>query len=121
MRVLITDDDPGIRYILKTFMSMMNHEADLAENGLQALEMLENDSYDVVITDGFMPEMTGFELCRIIRQRYPGTYVLGITGSSKVRDFEEAGAHAFYYKPIRFDELQNALSRFYPHADAAVM
>jgi len=112
MKVLIADDDPGMRSILQAFISMMDHDADLAENGTKALEMLKKKSYDVVITDGFMPEMTGFELCRQILKRHPRIYIVGITGSSKLHEFQEAGAHAYYYKPIQFDQLRQALGRF---------
>ncbi len=71
MRVLIADDDPGMRDILTIFMDRAGYDAVTAEDGLKALDLLEKNPYDVVITDGFMPEMTGFELCRTVRERFP--------------------------------------------------
>ncbi len=112
MRVLIADDDESMRDILVIFMSLMGHQVDSAENGLKAMIMLEETPYDVVITDGFMPEMTGFELCRIVREQYPHIFVVGLTGSSKMKAFEDAGAHACFYKPVQFQELQQAMAGY---------
>jgi CheY-like chemotaxis protein len=113
MRILITDDDVSMRDILTIFMSQMGHEADSADNGLKALNMLKEASYDVVITDGFMPELTGFELCRIVRERFPHIFIIGLTGSSKIQEFESAGAHACFYKPVQFHELQQAMEIYF--------
>ena len=109
MRVLIADDDEGMRDILIIFMSLMGYQVTSAENGLKALMLLEEASYDVVITDGFMPEMTGFELCRIVRDRFPRIFIIGLTGSSKMQEFEKAGAHACFYKPVQFSELEQVM------------
>lgn len=109
MRVLIADDDAGLREILKIFMTRMDYDTDSAENGLKALDLLDKVSYDVIITDGDMPEMTGYELCRAVRERFPHIFIVGLTGSSKLQEFEEAGAHAYYYKPVQFHELQKAI------------
>jgi CheY-like chemotaxis protein len=119
MRVLITDDDMTMRDIMMIFISLMGHQADCADNGLKALNMLEEASYDVVITDGFMPDMTGFELCRIVRQRFPDIFVIGLTGSSKIQEFENAGAHVCFYKPVQFHELQQAVESYFEAKRAA--
>jgi len=109
MRVLVTDDDAGMRELLIIFMSLLGHLVDSADNGRKALKMLGESPYDVVITDGFMPEMTGFELCRIVRDQFPNIFVIGLTGSSKMQEFEKAGAHACFYKPVQFHELQQTM------------
>jgi CheY-like chemotaxis protein len=113
MRVLITDDDVTMRDILSIFVSLMGHQVDSTDNGLKGLNMLKEASYDVIITDGFMPEMTGFELCRIVRERFPHIFIIGLTGSSKMQEFENAGAHACFYKPIQFHELQQAMESYF--------
>ncbi len=121
MRVLIADDDPGMRDILTIFMDRAGHDAATAEDGLKALDLLEKSTYDVVITDGFMPEMTGFELCRTVRERFPHILVIGLTGSSRLQEFEKAGAHVCYYKPVTFSVLNQAMEMFFSTKQAAAM
>jgi CheY-like chemotaxis protein len=53
--------------------------------------------------------MTGFELCRVVKDRFPHLFVIGLTGSSRMRDFDNAGAHTRYQKPVQFSELQLAI------------
>ena len=84
MRVLIADDDAGLREILKIFMARMGYVAIAAENGVKALNQLDKSPYDILITDGDMPEMTGFELCRVVKERFPHIFVIGLTGSSRL-------------------------------------
>jgi CheY-like chemotaxis protein len=113
MRVLIADDDSGLREILKIFMARMGHVAIVAEDGVKALNQLEKSPYDILITDGEMPEMTGFELCRVVKDRFPHIFVIGLTGSSRLREFEKAGAHTRYQKPVQFVELQMAIENHF--------
>ncbi len=121
MRVLIADDDPGMRDILTIFMDRAGYDAVTAEDGLKALDLLEKNHYDVVITDGFMPEMSGFELCRTVRERFPHILVIGLTGSSRLQEFEKAGAHACYYKPVTFSILKGAMEMHFNAKQAAAM
>lgn len=109
MRILIADDDPGMRDILTIFMNRMDYDTDAAENGIKALDLLGKIPYDVVITDGEMPGMTGFELCRAVRERFPHIFIVGLTGSARLQEFAKAGAHVFYYKPVQFQMLQKAI------------
>ena len=99
MRVLIADDDAVLREIMKIFMARMGHVAIAVENGVKALNQLDKSPYDILITDGDMPEMNGFELCRVAKDRFPHLFVIGMTGSSRMRDFDKAGAHTRYQKP----------------------
>ena len=119
MRVLVVDDDPFMTEILKRYLVRAGYEADVAENGLKALRLLEAAPFDVVITDAVMPEMTGFELCRTVREQYPRIRIIGMTGHVNVNDFEKAGAHACFYKPVPFQELHKAIQRLC-QADAPV-
>lgn len=109
MRALVVDDNPAITELLMINMKHLGHEVDAAEDGQDAVDLLEVKQYDVVITDGYMPKMTGFELCRFIRSKYPSTYIIGVTGSTNLREFEAAGANAFFPKPFMFPRLQQAI------------
>jgi CheY-like chemotaxis protein len=121
MKVLIADDDQGMRDILKIFMDRAGHETVTAENGLEALTLLEAGDYDIVITDGFMPQMTGFELCRAVRKRFPHVLTIGLTGSSQLHEFEKAGVHACFYKPVLFSDLTETIEKHYHSQLAAAM
>ena len=80
MNILIVDDDMEIVDLLESSVSLWGYSAAKANNGMQALKMLQQSPYDVVITDAQMPGMTGFELCKQICFRYPHMYIIGITG-----------------------------------------
>ncbi len=121
MKVLIADDDPGMREILMIFMDRAGHDAVTAEDGLKALELLEKSNYDIVITDGFMPEMSGFELCRTVRKLFPHILVIGLTGSSRLHEFEKAGAQICFYKPVTFAMLTQAMEMYFSTKQAAAM
>jgi len=121
MRVLIADDDSALREILKIFMARMGHVAIAAENGVKALNQLDKSPYDILITDGDMPEMTGFELCRVVKERFPHIFVIGLTGSTRLREFEKAGAHTRYQKPVQFVELQLAIENHFSTKRAAAL
>jgi len=114
MNILIVDDDTEIADLLESSVSLWGYSADKANNGLQALEMLQQSSYDVVITDAQMPGMSGFELCREIRSRWPQMFIIGITGALEVTKFREAGANVFFRKPFHLDELPSILKNIQP-------
>lgn len=121
MRILVVDDDPFMTEILKLYLARAGYETDTAENGLEALRLLESGLYDVVITDAVMPGMTGFELCERLRAKYPHVRVIGMTGAVNVNDFGQSGAHAWFYKPVPFRELHKAIQRLCQEDSPAAM
>ncbi len=120
MRILVVDDHPGSAEPLAEYLGTSGYEVDLAENGVDAIYLLTERSYDVVITDGNMPMMSGYDLCRYVRSRYPDTYVIGISGSRSLDEFRAAGAHAFFNKPCDCFIFQEMIaSRFSQAAQVA--
>ena len=71
MNVLVVDDDEGIRDSLYCFLDSEGHRCETAKDGLQALEMLEHYTPDVIFADFNMPQMTGVELIKHIRSDHP--------------------------------------------------
>jgi CheY-like chemotaxis protein len=67
-RVLVVDDDPGMRDLLRHLLCHRGYEVEAAEDGVQALAHLEDESYDVVVTDYQMPHLDGLGLLREIQQ-----------------------------------------------------
>jgi CheY-like chemotaxis protein len=95
----------------------MGYRADVASNGLETIEALERQGYDVVLMDVQMPEMDGLEATRQIRRRWPEAMqprIIAMTANAMQGDREiclEAGMDDYVSKPIRVDELVLALSR----------
>jgi len=101
----------------------MGYRADLAANGLEAIEAVERQTYDVVLMDVQMPELDGFEASREINRRWPGERrprLVAMTANAMQGDRElcmAAGMDDYVAKPIRIDELVTALERCQPRTD----
>lgn len=112
MRVLIADDSATSRILLRSALLRWGYEVVVAENGLQAWEILAAaDSPAMAILDWVMPHMTGPEVCRKVREthREPYTYILLLTSkNTKDETVEglEAGADDYIVKPFDEHELQ---------------
>lgn len=107
-RVLIIDDDDGIRAMLQEILEIDDHEVMAAASGHEALKLLETHSYEVVFTDLGMPEMSGWELSQEIKKRSPGTRVIMITGWGTQLDQQravESGIEKIIPKPVSCDEI----------------
>jgi two-component system response regulator AtoC len=113
-RVLIIDDDRIILDSLSEFLRLEGYEVGGATNVPEALEGMARSPYNVVITDVNMPESDGFELLRIVRQRYPEVVVIMITGYGTIESAVEAikmGAYDYLTKPIIDDEIRLVVER----------
>ena len=112
-RVLVDDDDDTIRDTLYELLSE-EYVCQTAETAERALARLEADSYDVVLTDISMPGLSGLELLGHIRQKYPETPVIMISG---IGDQEHAqglirlGAFDFLMKPFSLDVVEKSVRR----------
>ncbi len=100
MKVLIVDDNKTITDLLTDFMGFFGLEADAARDGLEAIDKLRKEKFDSVITDGYMPHMSGFDLCRFIKTHFPFIYTIGITDSLSLDKFRAAGADDCFNKPV---------------------
>src|SRR6185295_8912109 len=95
----------------------LGHTADVAVNGLEALEALRRQPYDLVFMDIQMPEMDGLETTRQIRMLWPGNLgprVIAMTANAMEDDQEKcltAGMDDYISKPITIGKLREALSR----------
>ncbi len=108
--VLIVEDNLLMRKILEGYLAELGHIVVAAENGRQALELLETRHFPIVITDLIMPEMGGIELCREIRRRSFEGYVYLVMLTSQDSKDElvrglEAGADEYLIKPVNRAEL----------------
>lgn len=106
-KILIVDDEPGIRDIIKEYASFENYEIDEASDGVEALNRFKMDSYDMVILDLMMPKMDGWTVCREIRKtsRVP-VIMLTARGEEYDKLFGfELGVDDYVVKPFSPREL----------------
>ncbi len=111
--ILIVDDDAAIRDSMDEFVGMAGYISSTADSAEEALELLAQNSVDVVITDIMLPGMDGLELTDRIKKRFE-IDVIVMTGYSGDYSYEEAiskGASDFVFKPVRFEELLLRLRR----------
>jgi|WetSurMetagenome_2_1015567.scaffolds.fasta_scaffold08323_3 phosphoserine phosphatase RsbU/P len=110
MRILIVDDDMGTRLLLTRFLTNWGHEVLTASDGVEALEILDREGIQLVISDWLMPRMDGLELCQRIRAgTFPGyVYVIILTAKDSKGELitaMEAGADDYIAKPFDKNEL----------------
>ena len=122
LRILIVDDSSINLKVLEKMLSNMGYGSISAENGRVAIERLSNEDYDLVLMDGQMPEMDGYEATQIIRDpassvRNHNIPVLAITANAMLGDEEKclaAGMNGYISKPIKREALQQALRKMVP-------
>ena len=112
--VLCVDDDPGIRELLHEIITRLGHRMITAVDGIDALEKLADDHFDIVITDINMPRMDGIELIKRIKTELDDVDVIAITAyemTYKYTDIIALGASDFISKPFNVNELEAKLNR----------
>lgn len=108
--VLVVDDDDGVRAVIVAALSGQFHVIE-AENGSEALELLDREKVDVVVTDIVMPGISGFHVVRGARRRRPAPKVLVISGFAPGLVDAQLPPGAFLPKPFRLGELERAVKR----------
>ena len=107
-RILIVDDDPGQRSLLDSFLRSQGFETVLAASGEEALQILRNDQFSLMISDVRMPGLSGLETLRRAREQHAVLPVLLVTAYADIREAVGAmrdGALNYLAKPIDLDEL----------------
>jgi nitrogen regulation protein NR(I) len=107
--ILIVDDERSIRVGLKGLLTKEGYEVAVAESGDEALRLLDNQSFDLALTDLRMPGMDGLTLLQRIKARHPDAVVMMMTayGSEKIAvEAMKAGAHDYIVKPFDNDEVK---------------
>lgn len=112
-RVLVVDDDETIRDTLYELLSE-EYLCQTAETAEKAFARLETDSYDVVLTDISMPGLSGLELLGQVRQRFPDTPVIiisGISDEEHAQGLIKLGAFDFLLKPFKLEVVENSVKK----------
>ena len=107
-RLLIVDDDPELRGFLAAELGVEGYSCDQVSTGQQALMRIRGQSWDLVLLDWTLPDFSGLEICRRMRQGGIRTPVLMLTARDEVRERVEAldsGADDYLIKPFSIEEL----------------
>jgi len=115
MKILVVDDEAPVRDMIKKGLSQMGgYHVEVAKNGLEAIEKIEKDVFDLVLTDLKMPEMDGLELLKTLKGIRPEVMVILITAYGSIETAVEAmrlGANDYITKPIDLNELLIHISK----------
>jgi signal transduction histidine kinase/CheY-like chemotaxis protein len=116
LRILLAEDNQVNQKLAIRILEQMGYRADIASNGLETIESIERQEYDVILMDVQMPEMDGLEATRQIIARWPHHHprIIGLTANALEGDRQQclaAGMNDYIAKPIRVEELIDALAR----------
>jgi PAS domain S-box-containing protein len=120
LRILLAEDNAMNQKVALRLLERLGYRADVATNGLEAIEALERQPYDVVLMDVQMPELDGLDATRRIGERWPAEtrpHIIAMTANALPEDREAcfaAGMNDYVAKPIRAEELAAALKRARP-------
>ncbi|MGD9158622.1 MAG: PAS domain S-box protein [Desulfobacteraceae bacterium] len=111
MAILVAEDSPVSKELLKKILNKWGFDVLAADDGLEALEIFKNNDIRIVIADWMMPNMDGIKLCEEIRKFIKSSYVyiIIVTAKDKITDINDAlakGADDFITKPVNFERLK---------------
>jgi CheY-like chemotaxis protein len=120
LQLLLAEDNPFNQAVATAILGKLGYRFDLAENGEQVLQKLQDKTYDIILMDVQMPEMDGLEATRLIRQLDTGhqPVIIAMTANAMQEDREEclqAGMNDYLSKPINLDELLLLLKKWAAH------
>ena len=107
-RILVVDDEQGLRDLLQMTLEMESYEVKTACNGLEALALLEKEKFQLVITDVMMPKMDGIKLLEEIKKKDSQIKVIVVTGYGQVETTDNAlkkGAYECLLKPYSISKV----------------
>ena len=118
-RILLAEDNATNQLYIAHFLTEQGFEVETAENGLEALELLESSAvFDVILMDVQMPEMDGLEATKRIREQGNDIPIIALTAYAMEGDREKflsSGMDAYSSKPVKIDELVQIIGKLVPH------
>ncbi len=113
-RVLVIDDEAIVRISCQRVLTPEGYDVVATSRGDEAIELLENEHFDAVLTDLKMPDMDGFEVLKIIKERWPDIQVIIITGYGTISTAVEAiklGAFEYIEKPFTPEDILRVVTK----------
>jgi CheY-like chemotaxis protein len=116
-RILVVDDNQDAADTLATLLKMLGHDTQKTHDGLQALKAAEDDRPEIILLDIGMPGMSGYDVCRRIRQQPGGReiVIIAVTGWGQEEDRRNSHAAGFDYhlvKPVELSALRAVFAEF---------
>lgn len=120
--ILVVEDNVVNQRLIMTILKMMNYQVDVVSNGREAIEAWSRVNYDMLLMDGLMPVMDGFEATRIIREREtsesrPRTLIIVLTGQAIKGDREQflaIGMDDYLVKPFTLKQIRALMNNWLP-------
>ena len=110
-KILVADDEKDISNFLKNILERKGCQVSVAYDGLEAKKMLEANTFDAVLLDCSMPELTGPELVKSVKEKSPKTKIIIFSGYSAVdgKLADDLGVDKFLQKPLTAQMIEEAL------------
>lgn len=118
LKILLAEDNVTNQKVAKMIFSQMKYHVDVAANGLEAIDLFERNSHDIIFMDVSMPELDGMEATRRINERFSPEqrpYIIALTANAMTDDRQkciDAGMSDYVSKPIMINSLKASLSQF---------
>jgi DNA-binding response OmpR family regulator len=112
LKILVVEDDPSIRQIMRDLLKMHGYEVSVAADGENGLKYLQSQQYDLMITDLGLPGISGWDLALASKRYQTAMPVLAISswqGKEVEKKFSDFGIDAVIWKPFRFDQIKEAI------------
>ncbi|GMQ79056.1 MAG: response regulator [Anaerolineae bacterium] len=115
-RILVIDDEPQVRTMLREILEDEGYEVVVAVNGNEGLKLYRNEPTDLVITDIIMPGKEGLETIKELRKISPDVKIIAISGGGRVvpKDYLQVaqafGAQRVFNKPVEYNELLSTIA-----------
>jgi DNA-binding response OmpR family regulator len=113
-RILVVDDEDALRTVLSAELNSEGYDVGIAADGIEAIAELQKAKYDLVLLDIKMPNMNGFEVLKVIKEKYAETKVIMLTGFADLKNAIESrklGAEDFVSKPYDLVDLLTTIDR----------
>jgi len=122
LKLLVVDDHPVNRELLQEQLAVLGYASDIAEGGMAAIRMMTDTRYDMLITDLNMPEMNGYSLASIARDRYAAMPIIALTAHATEEEramCRDSGVDEVLVKPVPLGTIDTVIRRLARRAGAA--
>ena len=113
-RILVVDDEDALRMVLSSELSSSGYDVAIASDGDEAITIVQNKKFDLVLLDIKMPKVDGFEVLKFIKKNFPAMKVIMLTGFADLKNAIESkkhGAEDFVSKPYDLVDLLTTIER----------
>lgn len=108
-RIIVVDDDPDVCETLSDILELEGFTVATAGNGIQALELIHDNAFDLILLDVRMPVMDGIETLKRIRENIPVLMISAFGDDESIRNAMDNGARGYLRKPFEFAKLLAAI------------